>query len=158
MAKVTPDDVAQTLRQTLINVRTNDNTLQQTKAAAHISAYQLSLTQLQILQRLAVSDVPVTNSLLATWFAISKPAITKALHKLTSMDLVNRHQNEADHRITTLTLTEAGQLLAEEYQTVDASAKATYHTIADQFSKGDRKLLMKFLTLINEAIHSGQPL
>lgn len=157
MAKVTVEEVADHLRQTMGHVATNENTLLRTRAAAHIGAYQLSLTQLQILQFLLQSDEAVTNSILADHFAVSKPAVTKALRKLNKELLVDTKVSETDRRVTTLALTGDGVTLAREYQEIDREINETYLGIAQKFSKGDRKTILKFLETVEGSLNQGQP-
>ncbi|HAT54794.1 MAG TPA: hypothetical protein DCW31_06075 [Lactobacillus sp.] len=157
MAKVTVEEVADHLRQTLGHVATSENTLLLTRTASHIGAYQLSLTQLQILRFILQSDDAVTNSLLADTFAISKPAVTKALRKLSKELLVDTHTSETDRRVTTLALTSDGMTLAREYQEIDREINDTYLGIAQKFSKGDRKTILKFLETVEGTLQQGLP-
>ncbi|GEK29523.1 MarR family winged helix-turn-helix transcriptional regulator [Furfurilactobacillus siliginis] len=157
MAKVTTEIVARQLKQTLQHVRRNDNTLLNAQTAPHIGAQQLSLTQLQILHLIATNTLPVTNSLIATTFNISKPAVTKAIHKLADAKLITSIVSEDDHRITTFALTETGHTIANEFNDTNATIEQTYAELAAPFGKSDRKVILKFLTALDAAIDAGKP-
>lgn len=157
MAKVTTEVVAHHLKQTLQHVRRNDNTLLNAQTAPHIGAQQLSLTQLQILHLISTNAASVTNSLIASTFNISKPAVTKAIHKLTDAELITSVVNEADHRITTFALTDAGFTIADEFDATNAHIEQTYAELAAPFGKSDRKVILKFLAALDAAIDAGKP-
>ena len=68
----------------------------------------LSSRQMAVLLKVYMSDPPHTVKQLATEMNVSKSAISKALDKLSVLDLVKRQTDENDRRIITLSRTLKG--------------------------------------------------
>ncbi|MCQ2914583.1 MAG: MarR family transcriptional regulator [Alphaproteobacteria bacterium] len=76
------------------------------------NAADLSARQMAILLHIYLHEGPHTVKDLATNLNISKPAVTRALDKLSGLGFVKRHVNEKDRRIVLLERTIMGAKFA----------------------------------------------
>jgi DNA-binding MarR family transcriptional regulator len=84
-------------------------------AAVRRDAPDLSARQMALLLTVYMTPPPHTVRGLADTLKVSKPAITRALDRLSSMELVRRKQDENDRRSVLVQRTVRGSVFLREY-------------------------------------------
>ncbi len=84
-------------------------------AALRADSPDLTQRQFAILLQVYLQPAPHTVRGLAARLAISKPAVTRALDRLSALDLVRRKSDEADRRSILVQRTVAGSVFLREF-------------------------------------------
>ncbi len=89
-------------------------------------APDLSARQMAMLLTVYLTPPPHTVRGLARILKVSKPAVTRALDRLSGLDLVRRKTDEADRRSVLVQRTVRGSVFLREFsETIAAAARAT---------------------------------
>lgn len=85
-------------------------------------APDLSARQMALLLLVYMTDGPHTVRGLAENLNISKPAVTRAIDRLTTLDMVRRKSDENDRRSVLVQRTVKGSIFLREYSEIIATA------------------------------------
>ncbi|MFP6713321.1 MAG: MarR family transcriptional regulator [Rhodospirillales bacterium] len=85
-------------------------------------APDLSARQMALLLLVYMTEGPHTVRGLAQNLNISKPAVTRAIDRLTTLEMVRRKSDEADRRSVLVQRTVRGSIFLREYSEIIASA------------------------------------
>lgn len=91
---------------------------------AKLGEHDLSVRQLAVFGAIYSTDTPRELSVreLAAELQVSKPAITRALDRLTVLSLVRRGANKTDRRLVSVQRTQDGDRAAADLDTIVATA------------------------------------
>lgn len=87
-------------------------------------APDLSARQMAVLTAVYLEDGPHTVRGLSAALKISKPAVTRAIDRLSGLDLVRRKQDESDRRSIILQRTVAGSVYLSDFADLIVTAAA----------------------------------
>ena len=93
-------------------------------ASLRAEAPDLTARQLSLLLTVYMTPDPHTVRGMASILSISKPAVTRALDRLGSYDLVRRKVDEADHRSIFIQRTVKGSVYLNDFATLVTAAAA----------------------------------
>lgn len=96
----------------------------------------LTARQMAVLLTVYLSDGPHTVRGLSKILNISKPAITRALDKLGTLDLVRRKPDEADRRSVLVQRTVKGSVFLSEFNDIISRAATATSGTASDFAEG----------------------
>ncbi|MCM0598296.1 MarR family winged helix-turn-helix transcriptional regulator [Periweissella fabalis] len=105
----------------------------------------VSDTQAHILMLLLDSQVPLTNSQLATAMELSRPAITKAVKELLKHAYLTATPAQHDGRVMEYQLTVSGQLVADEHRQRHEATINQLATVCAKYSMADLQLIQQFM-------------
>jgi DNA-binding MarR family transcriptional regulator len=105
---------------------------------------RVSLSELSMLSRIAeIGSAYVTE--LANENGVTKGAVSLIVTKLTKKGLVQKTVNPEFRTKVSLTLTEAGQHIAQEYERIHRENNASLMTFLDSLKEKDAKIIGGFL-------------
>lgn len=101
----------------------------------HQEAPDLTARQMALLLTVYTSDGPHTVRGLAESLKISKPAVTRALDRLSELDFARRKRDEADRRNVLIQRTVKGSVFLSEFAAIIVAAEAKLGGQSGQGSK-----------------------
>ena len=90
--------------------------------SVRLDAPDLTARQMALLLSVYLTPPPHTVRGLAATLKVSKPAITRAIDRLSEMDMVRRKADEADRRSVLIQRTVKGSVFLREYGEIIATA------------------------------------
>jgi DNA-binding MarR family transcriptional regulator len=114
---------------------------------------QLTKTQLEILMMLMKQ--PQTTSELAKRLFLTQSAVTQTIDTLARRDLIERHADEHDRRITRLTLSAEGRRIAVDIQ---AQRKTYMEALIQRLTQPEIDALITITQKITAQMNEAKPL